>query len=304
MSTKSTIPPRGRRSSESGWRKTCFSLSAASIDFRVEDVSPFFFGLPDSGASTARSHRGLLHADLRLRYARVFVQVAAAGDNGRDVQRPFDESLPDLQRGFFDLSFGLDSLAPTLRVGRQEIPTPNRRQLAVREALNLRLAFDGLHFFGAAGRFRYQAFAGAEVINRPEAFDDQPDDERLLFGGYLTWEFAPAVTLEAYYHGKTIDELQLAQVSGDETRHMIGLRSRRKFGRFDYDIEAAYQYGEIGGETISALGFGSTFGLSLRHRRRRHPLAHRRDDRSAVARVLAVRCNPASGGGHGVGREP
>jgi hypothetical protein len=87
------------------------------------------------------------------RDVRAFVQVAAATDAGRHpAERPFDRTRPDIAQAFVDIPL---SKGVVLRVGRQELDSGGNRLIAVREAANVRLAFDMAHLAASFARGQY-----------------------------------------------------------------------------------------------------------------------------------------------------
>ena len=74
--------------------------------YRFDGYDPYLFGLTANGKTFgSNQERMFLHSDLHLTdYFRAFVQVDAAAEQGRPVQRAYDQSLPDLRQAFVDLS--------------------------------------------------------------------------------------------------------------------------------------------------------------------------------------------------------
>ena len=70
-----------------------------------------------------------------------------------------------------------------LRVGRQELDSGGNRLISVREAGNLRLAFDMAHLESQFAGFDWVAFYGRPVLNQAGAFDDDGSRTERFFGG-------------------------------------------------------------------------------------------------------------------------
>ena len=113
--------------------------------YRLDRYDPYLFGLASSGKTwSSNQERIYLHADLHVsRYFRSFVQFDAAKENGRPVQRTFDQSAPDLRQAFGDLILSAGTGSITLRAGRQELWLGPSRWLSVRDTANIHRSFDG-----------------------------------------------------------------------------------------------------------------------------------------------------------------
>ena len=108
--------------------------------YRFDGYDPYLFGLTANGkAFGSNQERLFLHSDLHLtQYFRAFAQVDAAAEQGRPVQRAYDQSSPDLGQAFVDFILPVDRSTTTLRVGRQELWLGPTRWMAVRDPTNLR----------------------------------------------------------------------------------------------------------------------------------------------------------------------
>ena len=82
--------------------------------YRLDGYGPYLFGLGKSGSSWASNQERLfMDFDLHVgQVFRTFVQFDAAHENGRPVQRAYDQSAPDLRQGFVDLVLPLDLDVP------------------------------------------------------------------------------------------------------------------------------------------------------------------------------------------------
>ena len=91
------------------------------------------------------------------------------------------------------------------------------------------------------------------VVVDADAFDER-DDDALFAGLHYANGSCPDLRWDAHLLHLARDRATWLGVTDDETRWTVGLRADGPFRgtRFDWDAEAAYQFGDFGGETISA----------------------------------------------------
>ncbi|MFC5422847.1 alginate export family protein [Bosea eneae] len=227
---------------------------------------------PDLGTSGVTKddvflHRLLLNADLRLGpNVRFFGQLGNhLATERRTGAAPTDENRLDLQQGFVDLSAPLGNGEFTVRAGRQEIAFGSQRLTTVREGPNVRLSFDGVRTFWTRDSIRIDAFAVRPVRLSTEAFDDDPDPGQAFWGVYGAGKL-PAWTasgLDLYYLGLDRETARFDRARADERRHTLGARLFGRSGAWDWDLEAAYQFGRFGTRDIRAWTVASTVGVTL-----------------------------------------
>jgi hypothetical protein len=91
------------------------------------------------------------------------------------------------------------------------------------------------------------------------------DPSRIFFGSYASG-LVPAtpIGLDLYYLGLQQPDTAYNGTTGDEQRHSTGARIFGRVGEtgFDYDIEGAYQFGEVGGADVSAYMLASELGYT------------------------------------------
>src|SRR2546423_1533754 len=90
------------------------------------------------------------------------VQSARAVDFIKDAAAPPYSDRLDVQQAFLDLRFPVTKgpeADPILRIGRQEMAFGSQRLVSIRDAPNVRRAFDGVRLGGLAGKTRYDVFA-------------------------------------------------------------------------------------------------------------------------------------------------
>lgn len=201
--------------------------------------------------------RALLHVDLHLDDSvRALAQLGAYGGWGERVPlAPVQDNDVDLAQAFIDLGAPIADGRFTLRAGRQELSFGSLRMVGVREGPNTRAAFDGVRAFWAEPNgLRIDAFYTRPVVPRFDAFDDRSTRTNQLWGAYATSPIVaiPGLGLDAYYFGHERNDVRLAMGLADETRHSVGGRVFGHSGAWDWDLEAAYQFGSFGNADIRA----------------------------------------------------
>lgn len=221
----------------------------------------FGIGLP-RGAARDNAYllqRALLHADLHLDPTfRAFLQVgslASFGARGGTLGATQDDRL-DLVQGFADLNLRIaDGAALTLRGGRQEFYFGSGRLVSEREGPNLRRAFDGGRAILTLGPLRVDAFLARPVQPFRFAFDDRANPGEALWGAYATGALpggVPGLRTDLYLLGYERANAVFAQGRGLEQRHTVGTRVAGAAGGWDWDWEAAFQFGTFEGARIRA----------------------------------------------------
>jgi alginate export protein len=235
----------------------------AEYRFKTEYLDAPDYGLRSvDQAYTAIGQRVLLHADLHTRQGfRAFVQLSAASDAGRKpIGRPFDRSKPDVAQAFVDLPL---LNAAVLRLGRQELDTGGNRLISVREAGNLRLAFDMARVAVTVAGVDAVAFYGRPVLNRLNGFDDRGNPAEKLLGGWLqhklsTGPAAPLVNL--FFFSRDRAHAVYEQGAASDARRTLGIRFSGADPSWDYAVQAARQYGSFGSADIDAFGAAGDVG--------------------------------------------
>mgnify|MGYP002399996691 CR=1 FL=1 len=237
------------------------------VDARFEAWDGFGFGAPAPGNSdTFLLSRYFLHADARLGdHVRAFVEGVSAQSTDRDLpggRRTADMDTLDLHQGFVDLMTTLGGGEKLrLRTGRQTFNFGNQRLVSVLVWANTMNRWEGFTAQYASGPWSVDALLTWYVpVDKTEA--NERDDDRALFGVYATR--APAsggIGLDLYWLGTTRPDVAFNGTTGDEDRHTTGLRSWGPFAeRGDWEIETAYQFGELGADDIAAWMFTGVLG--------------------------------------------
>ncbi len=231
--------------------------------FKSETLDPPDFGIrPTDKSYTAIGQRFLLHADLRTQSGlRAFVQLSGASDVGRKpLERPFDRSRPDVAQAFVDIPLpAFDSTA--LRVGRQELDADGNRLISLREAANLRLAFDMAHLQTHIAGLDVVGFYGRPVLNRVDAFDDRGSPGETFLGGWVSARVpgTPSKVSLFFFSRDRSSAIYEEGVASDK-RRTAGIRLFGGDTKWDYAFQAAYQYGDFGADRIEASGAAGDIG--------------------------------------------
>lgn len=140
----------------------------------------------------------------------------------------------------------------SMRVGRQELSFGSEWLVGVNNAAALfwGLSFDALRLSYNTDMFTIDAVA-AKLAETYGDFGEGDTDFYALYASYLGIE---EVTLDAYWMYLRDDGVAL----GDNLDvHTVGLRGAGTIGAFDFDVEAAYQFGEVDGRPSACpVGFG------------------------------------------------
>ncbi len=206
--------------------------------------------------------RYFIHADLKHADGlRFFLQGKFAHGNYRDKGGWAGlEDHADIHQAFGDIPFG----STMLRLGRQELQYGKQRLISPLDWGNLRRTFDGVKIFGEMPNWRWDAFAVRPVINDRRNLDDA-DEQKDFYGLYTTWKGSKA--LAADFYALLLKDNNLTTNSngrtGRRTVYTIGNRLYSKRGNWDYETEAAAQFGTYAGDRIRAwmatIGGGYTF---------------------------------------------
>jgi hypothetical protein len=230
---------------------------------KSEVLDPPEFGIRLTDESyTAVGQRFLLHADVRTQLGlRAFVQLSGASDAGRKpLERAFDRSRPDVAQGFVDIPLPVLN-STVLRIGRQELDADGNRLISLREAANLRLAFDMAHLQTRIAGLDVVGFYGRPVLNRIGAFDDRGNRAETFFGGWVSAPLPGTPSkVSLFFFSRDRRSTVYEQGMAADKRRTVGVRYFGGDSRSDYAFQAAYQYGEFGVARIEAWGVAGDVG--------------------------------------------
>lgn len=233
---------------------------------RIEAETNKAFGATEPAQDTFLLHRYFLHADLRYRELfRVFVQGVTAFDEDRDLaKRATDENQWDIHQAFLDTRILGESVPLTLRLGRQELGYGNQRLVSPLDWANVRRRFDAATLIWRGETWRFDAWFARPVIVERRQSDDWNEDFD-FYGGYFAYTGWKSHGLDVYgfYTDKDAVAANVNGQSGEEHRYTVGSRFWGNQLGWDYEAEAAGQWGRWAGETIQAyavaLDGGHTF---------------------------------------------
>lgn len=180
-------------------------------------------------------------------YLSTYVQLGSSIATPRDQGRkPTDDDHAYVGQGYIDLKLPTDAGLGTLRVGRQEIPLGSLHLMGTRDGANVRRSFDAVRASWATPKNRVDAFIGHPVNIKKGSFDDDTDNSQKIWGLYATTPVAPlASSIDLYTFGFENNDSTYTQGSGSERRYTVGSRIFGGASGFDWDNEAAYQFGEF-----------------------------------------------------------
>lgn len=257
---------------------------------RGETYIPRDFGLRGSRGEDYGLGRFMVHADLRMeKHLRAFLQLrhgeawAARSPLGATQQNRLDVHQAFVETGSLGGSGGM-----ALRIGRQEISFGSGRMVGTRDGPNVRLSFDGVRASWAGEAVRLDGFVTRPVAARAGVLDDRSVRRNSFWGAYLTRTTGAASGMDVYYLGVERPQASFPRGVAAETRHTIGARLFGRSGAWDWDVEAAYQFGRFGGAPIGAFTIANDVGLRM--------------DGLPWSPRLGLRLDLASGGGTAPGR--
>jgi len=168
----------------------------------------------------------VLGEDFRSNYVTGLDARAASGDDVEMYQAYIEASQ-------------MWGTALSMRVGRQEIQLGSEWLVGNNDKNSFftGLSFDALRLDYATDMFSVTAIASKLA----ETFSDFSDDDADMYGIYASYLGIEDVTIDAYW--LWIND-EVAFIGTDADLHTVGLRGAGTIGAFDFDAEAAFQFGE------------------------------------------------------------
>lgn len=233
------------------------------IRFRWESFGNLGFGAPADDNDAWMLMRTRAHADIHFgEHVRVFVEGIYADQwESRELgPRPIDRNRGDLLNAFGEVSGSWGSGKVGAWVGRRELQTVKQRLVSPLDWANTRRTFQGAGVWWQSGAHKVEAWWTNPVVIDHDDLDDVNDDVA-FWGVDYTNTALTCLTWGAYGYGLDVDA---AAAALDQDRITVGAWIDGKIPgtRFDYDAEAAYQFGEFGTGDISAFMVSTTFGWS------------------------------------------
>ncbi len=233
---------------------------------RFESETNKSFGSASPSQDTFLLQRYFIHADLKHQdWLRIFLQGKFAHVNDRD-RGGFGglEDHADFHQAFLDMTAPFANQLMTIRLGRQELQYGAQRLISPLDWGNVRRTFDGIKVFTDMGDWKLDAFAVRRVINDRRNLDDE-DENVDFYGLYSTWKGTRALSADFYFLLLKNNDLVANANSntGRRTLYTIGTRLWGARDNWDYETEAAAQFGTFAGDRVRAwmatAGGGYTF---------------------------------------------
>lgn len=209
---------------------------------------------PGLGAFTSmRTRLGL--TGVLERNVRIYVEFQDVRLFGEETHPLFDFGADnlDLHEGFAEIGSFSEGLG--IRVGRQEINLGGQRLIGALDWAQQGQSFDGVRLrsvgdWGSVDLFGFTINdAGSPAVAEDEA----------LFGGNAAFATGTLGTLAVYGIHRAVradDELDTDQTT-------VGARWAGRSGLWSYRAEGSYQFGERGGDDVSAFMFGARLGAQV-----------------------------------------
>ncbi len=235
---------------------------------RLESYKDFAFGAPADADDSFVVYRALFHADWHFgENLRIFSEFKHANISGRDLPggaRPIDEDQAEVQQLFVDYKFATGAQSSfTLRVGRQEYGFGRSRLISPLPWANALRHWDGVTGIFDTPHFNVNLFYSSFNPVDQDGFNNN-DSDNTLAGFYATRLFAANSGVEYYWLATEREDAAFNGTLGDEERDTFGVRHWGKVSDpLSYDIEFAYQTGDVGVEDVSAFMFASELAYAL-----------------------------------------
>ncbi|RAK60294.1 hypothetical protein DJ021_10990 [Phenylobacterium hankyongense] len=232
---------------------------------RIESIDASDFGIAGAPSYLQISRRALIDADLQTPGGlRVFAQLGAVAEEGREPgPRAQDEDELDVPQLFVDLPARIGDMALVARLGRQEIDLSDNRLVTTRDGANVRRSFDGAQLAATWAGARLIVFRFRPVEVRRYAFDDRASATELFTGASLDLPRRGPGLTTLFLFDRARADARFADLSGRERRRTAGVRYARRADGWDMYAQAAYQWGRIEGQPISAAGGAAGAGFTF-----------------------------------------
>lgn len=211
--------------------------------------------------------RLFLHTEIHPNcWSRIFLQAKSSLITDRDLpggRRTIDMDTIALHNAFVEFTF-CDCMcdAITIRLGRQEIEFGSRRLLFQMEWANTRRIWDGALVELCLCDWAFTAFYARLAEVQKYDFNGTSGDQ--VYGGWAEGCLTEYIPLSLYFFGRSRSDAVYEDASGDEDRYTIGFWSKGEIPWCKhcllFDIEAAYQFGEVDTSNINAYMFAIYFG--------------------------------------------
>jgi hypothetical protein len=255
---------------------------AGQVRGRSEYYNQFQFGdsKPDHSAGYSLS-RVRLSGDLHVsKYFRLFAEGKSSKSTDRDLTggNVANEDNLDLQNLFADAVIPLGGPATvSVRGGRQELLFGAQRLVGPSDWSNVRRTFQGGSAIIRAGGWSVTPMWNELVMFKQQGLSKATADHK-LYGAYGSGQATKTVKADLYWLGVNNASAKFNQTSGHEKRQTIGGRlwrrapsghrasTHERLPGLDFDLEAAGQFGTLGGEDIRAWMISANGGYTFETR--------------------------------------
>ncbi len=232
------------------------------LEARYESWKNFGFASPNDDSFVVS--RLLAHADLHIGESfRFFLEGKTAQATDRDLpggRRTLDLDTIDLQQAFVDIEFDVEGGKLRLRPGRQMLLFGAQRLVSPLPWGNALRTWEGITAEWTDGPWTITGLATVFVPVDKTDFNT-PDDDLTLYGVYAQRkpvDGQPGLDLFALANERP--NVTINGTTGSEDRVTLGTRVHAKRGRLDYEVEVAYQTGEVGDQDVDAWSVASQLG--------------------------------------------
>lgn len=224
--------------------------------FRFEHDANRRFGASNPPSQSFYLNRLYVFGDLRLgRRARLFGEFKYAGiiDNELPAALTAHEK-PDLQNLFAEIWLRHQEREKvSLRAGRQELLFGKQRLIGLSDWANSRRTFDAMRLLVQPAGWKFDAFVAHPLELNPDEINKT--DRSQTFAGVYAQRPTKGRTIAAYYLALHEDDPLIKNGSGSTGNfiyHTLGFACDGAAKNFDWTGEAAYQFGDFGGDDIRA----------------------------------------------------
>jgi hypothetical protein len=235
---------------------------------RFESTNNPVFGLSTPMQNDYFLHRAMLSGEFRHGAdTRALAQIVSGfASSWTDTPPATQEDPLDILQAYIEQSVPIAGGQLAWRIGRQEMTLGASRLVSVRSSPNIRRAFDGVSSSWTDGEDRRTTvFLVQPVLPEDGVFDDRSSSAQRFWGLYVTWPATgfELLKLDTYYLGLDRADGVFAQGEAHERRHTVGARAFGDHAGWDWNIEAAWQWGSFGAASIRAWTVSVDTGFEL-----------------------------------------
>lgn len=208
----------------------------------------------DSTSSGYLLQRYVLSADLTVADRFRIFSTLESGTESRRVGGPrprVDEDRLFVHEAFLQIRDRSKDPSIDLRLGREDLSLGAGRLIGFRELPNVQQNFDGVRLIASTHDWHVSLLAFRPSVNAIGVFDDPPDHSSSIWGAYATKGHEQSA-LDLYYLGIDRKTATFQVGTGREQRDTLGIRYAKVQRGWDYDSEAAFQFGTFLGRPIRA----------------------------------------------------